>query len=64
MTNNTASEAKLSCKTKLIEFSADVLKMLQDRKQGNTIIMDFKKAFDKVSHDRLMYKLDHAGMTL
>ena len=27
------------------------------------VVMDFSKAFDKVSHDRLIYKLDHAGMT-
>lgn len=54
--------SKLSCETQLLEFTADVLKMVQDRKQCDTIVMDFSKAFDKVSHDRLLYKLDRAGI--
>ena len=37
MTNNMASEA--SSHAQLIEFFTDVLKMLQDRKQCNTIII-------------------------
>ena len=53
---------KLSCETQLIELSADVLKMLQDRKQRDTMIIDFSKAFDKVSNDCLQYKLDCAGI--
>ena len=36
--------------------------MVQDRKQCDTVVMDFSKAFDKVSHDRLIYKLDRAGI--
>ena len=51
-----------SCETQLLEFTDDVLKTLKDRKQCDTIIMDFSKAFDKVSHDRLLYKLDRAGI--
>ncbi len=51
-----------SCETQLLEFTDDVLKTLRDRKQCDTIIMDFSKAFDKVSHDRLLYKLDRAGI--
>lgn len=54
--------SKLSCETQLIEYSSDVLKILQDRQQCDTIVMDFSKAFDKVSHDRLIYKLDRAGI--
>jgi hypothetical protein len=54
--------SKLSCETQLIEFSADVLKTVQDRKQCDTIIMDFSKAFDKVSHDRLLFKLGRCGV--
>jgi hypothetical protein len=54
--------SKRSCETQLLEFSADVLENLQDRKQCDTVIMDFSKAFDKVSHDRLLYKLDRAGI--
>jgi len=53
---------KLSCETQLIEFTSDVLQVVQDRKQCDTIVMDFSKAFDKVSHDRLLYKLARAGV--
>ena len=51
-----------SCETQLLEFTDDVLKTLRDRKQCDAIIMDFSKVFDKVSHDRLLYKLDCAGI--
>lgn len=48
--------SKLSCESQLIEFTDDVLSIVQDRKQCDTIILDFSKAFDKVSHDRLLYR--------
>ena len=51
-----------SCEMQLLEFTDDVLKTLRDSKQCDIIIMDFSKAFDKVSHDRLLYKVDHAGI--
>ena len=54
--------SKVSCETQLIEYTSDVLKIVQDRKQCDTVVMDFSKAFDKVSHDRLLYKLDRAGI--
>ena len=54
--------SKLSCETQLIEFTEDALQIVQDRKQCDTIVMDFSKAFDKVSHDRLIYKLDRTGI--
>ena len=56
--------SKLSCETQLLEFTSDVLKAVQDKKQCDTVVMDFSKAFDKVSHDRLIYKLDPAGINL
>jgi hypothetical protein len=31
-------------------------------KQTDVIIMDFAKAFDKVSHGLLVHKLDHFGI--
>ena len=46
--------SKLSCETQLIEYTSDVLKTIQDKKQCDTVVMDFSKAFDKVSHDRLI----------
>jgi hypothetical protein len=56
--------SKLSCETQLIEFTSDVLNTVQDRKQCDAVIMDFSKAFDKVSHDCLIYKLDRAGIDM
>ena len=52
--------SKLSGETQLIEYTSNVLKTVQDKKHCDTLVMDFSKAFDKVSHSRLIYKLDHA----
>ena len=49
-----------SCETQLLEFTDDVLQIVRDRKQCDTIVMDFSKAFDKVPHDQLLFKLDRA----
>ena len=46
----------------VVEFTSDVLKTLQDRKQCDAIIMDFSKAFDKVSHGNLINKLQRIGI--
>ena len=54
--------SKLSCETQLIEFTSDLFRSLQDRKQMDVIVMDFSKAFDKVPHNRLMYKLERAKL--
>ena len=51
-----------SCETQLLEFTDDVLQIVRDRKQCDTIVMDFSKAFDKVPHDQLLFKLDRAGI--
>ena len=48
-----------SCKTQLIEFIDDVTRNLDDSKQTDVLIMDFPKAFDKVSHSLLIHKLKH-----
>ena len=34
----------------------------RSHKQTGVIIMDFAKAFDKVPHRRLLYKLDYYGI--
>ena len=52
-----------SCETQLVQFYYDMVSNLdgaRDRgqKQTDVIIMDFAKAFDKVPHRRLLYKLD------
>ena len=56
-----------SCETQLVQFYHDMVSNLdgaRDRgqKQTDVIIMDFAKAFDKVPHRRLLYKLDHYGI--
>lgn len=53
---------KLSYETQMVEFCDDVLKTVQDRKQCDTIVLDFSKAFDKVSHDHLLFKLKTLGI--
>ena len=34
----------------------------RSHKQTDVIIMDFAKAFDKIPHRRLLYKLDYYGI--
>ena len=51
-----------SCKTQLIEFTDDITKNMENRKQTDVLIMDFSKAFDKVSHSLLPHKLNHYGI--
>jgi hypothetical protein len=55
--------ARLSCETQLLEFANDIFKSLTDNRQSDVIIMDFSKAFDKVSHSHLLYKLRRYGAT-
>ena len=59
--------SKRSCETQLVQFYHDMVSNLdgaRDRgqKQTNVIIMDFAKAFDKVPHRRLLYKLGYYGI--
>ena len=53
----------LSCESQLIEFIDDVSKNLDQGKQTDCLIMDFSKAFDKVSHSLIIHKLKHYGVT-
>ena len=59
--------SKRSCETQLVKFCYDMVSNLDgalntDQKQVDVIIMDFAKAFDKVPHRRLLYKLDYYGI--
>ena len=51
-----------SCLTNLLEALDDITSMVDEGLQVDEIFLDFKKAFDKVSHERLLYKLHHAGI--
>ena len=53
---------KFSCETQLIEFIDDVTKNIDNGQQTDCLIMDFSKAFDKVSHSLLVHKLQHYGI--
>lgn len=50
-----------SCKTQLIETIDDIARHLSDNNQAD-VVLDFEKAFDKVPHLRLLYKLDFYGV--
>ena len=53
---------KRSCETQLILTVDDISKALKDQKQVDCILLDFAKAFDKVSHKKLIAKLKHNGV--
>ena len=46
--------AKLSCETQLVELVADISKELYNGKEVDACLLDFSKAFDKVSHAKLL----------
>jgi len=48
-----------SCETQLILSIDDVAKCVDDHGQTDAILLDFSKAFDKVSHSWLLLKLKH-----
>ena len=56
-----------SCETQLVQFFHDLVSNLdcalnRNHRQTDVIIMYFAKAFDKVPHRRLLYKLDYYGI--
>ena len=53
-----------SCETQLIAFVEDLAKEMQNGGQTDVIVMDFSKAFDKVPHQELLYKLSNYGINI
>jgi len=51
-----------SCDTQLILTINDLAKGLEDKEQTDLILLDFSKAFDKVSHRLLLQKMEHYGV--
>jgi hypothetical protein len=49
--------AKRSCETQLLTLSHELLSNLHSSIQTDLIILDFSKAFDKVPHKKLLWKL-------
>ena len=51
-----------SCKTQLITTINDFAECLNQGGQCDVLALDFSKAFDKVPHAHLFYKLHHYGV--
>ena len=51
-----------SCETQLISIIHDLTSNLDKCGQTDVILLDFAKAFDKVPHQRLLYKLKNVGI--
>ena len=51
-----------SCETQLVSFLQDLTCSDNTNSQTDVIVMDFAKAFDKVSHRHLLYKLHYYGI--
>ena len=66
--NNILSDAQhgfrkhRSCETQLICMMDDIAKGLDNRSQIDVILLDYEKAFDKVSHRHLLKKVEHYGI--
>jgi hypothetical protein len=57
-----AFRSKRSCETQLITTIQELARGMSDGHQIDAILLDFAKAFDKVPHQRLLYKLHHYGI--
>ena len=51
-----------SCETQLAELTHDLLTSMHNGRQTDMIVMDFSKAFDKVSHNKLISSLHEYGI--
>ncbi len=52
-----------SCLTQLLSAFSIIYQAIDDKKQVDMIYLDFRKAFDSVPHDELLYKLWRIGIT-
>ena len=52
-----------SCETQLVSFIQELVSSTDKNIQTDVIVMDFAKAFDKVPHKRLLYKLKYYGIS-
>ena len=53
---------KRSCQTNLLEFLDKITQILDEGKAADIVYFDYSKAFDKISHSKLIKKLDSHGI--
>ena len=51
-----------SCTTQLLEYMEDITQAIDNGEDIDVIYLDFRKAFDRVPHTRLLYKLHRYGV--
>ena len=54
--------SKRSCETQLVMLMEDIFRNVIAGQQTDLILLDFSKAFDKVSHEKLLFKLHRNGV--
>lgn len=52
-----------SCQTNLLEFMDKILQLIDDGKPVDIFYLDFAKAFDRISHKKLIQKLELYGIS-
>ena len=52
-----------SCPSQMLIFLSEILNNTENRKSSDIVYLDFKKAFDTVSHNELLFKLWSIGIT-
>ncbi|KAK3086450.1 hypothetical protein FSP39_018586 [Pinctada imbricata] len=53
---------KRSCETQLVMLVDELAKNIQQNRQTDLVLLDFSKAFDRVSHEKLILKLHQYGV--
>ena len=52
----------LSCETQLVDIIHELAHSVNQNTQTDVIFLDFSKASDKVSHDKLLHKIHYYGI--